>query len=256
MRPVESEPVIVCDDLSLVWGRGPRVVEGVTFTVQRGAMTAVVGPAGAGKSSLLAVLSGRQRRPLAVDGGDAVVAGVGIRRLGRRRSRLQAYAGYVGQRSADRLDPRLTAAEIIAEPVLSRDRRVNRRALEFRVATLLDELMLPLGTAQRAAHEISAGMRQRVLLARALVLEPRVLIADEPLAALDTQMRHVVRDAIARRRDRWGMAALLAASDPAVADEFGAQRLVLVDGRVLGQDRAEGLVWTPDASVDHRVGTG
>ncbi|MFT4229025.1 MAG: ATP-binding cassette domain-containing protein [Microbacterium sp.] len=253
------DAAVVCSDLSVSWsGSGharDRVIEGVDLTLPRGAAAVVMGPTGSGKSSLLAVLSGRAVYPLSVAGGDAVVEGIRVRRPGRARRMLLAYVGYLAQGASTHLDARMTVGEIIAEPITSRDRRVNARALAVRTAALLDEVELPLGAAVKFPYELSAGMRQRVALARSLVLEPRLLVADEPLANLDIEVRHVVLDAIVRRRAEYGMAALVATNDPQLPGELGARRLVLQQGHVVAQDGSSGLIWTPSSEADHRLVT-
>ena len=90
-------------------------------------------------------------------------------------------------------------------------------------------------------------MRQRVAIARSFVLEPRVLIADEPLANLDLEVRHVVFDAITRRRRDQGMAALLVSNDAAFARELGAETLMIREGHVVARGSGADLLWTPGA---------
>jgi len=257
-RQRESDVAITCSDLSLVWsttgqGATARVIEGVGFTLPRGGAVAVMGPTGSGKSSLLAVMSGRADYTLRVHGGDATVEGISVRRPGRGRRLQIAYTGYLAQGAGAGLDARMTVGELIGEPITIRDRKVNQRALAVRVAALLDEVELPLGAAERFPYELSAGMRQRVALARALVLQPRILIADEPHANLDIEVRHVVRDAILRRRAEYGMAALIATNDTTLPAELDARRIVLHQGHVVAEDGASGLLWTPSAEADHRL---
>lgn len=242
----EADVSVRCDDLSIARGRhGPRVVDGVTFTLGRGGALAVMGPAGAGKSSLAAVLAGADTDARIV-GGSAHIEGIPARARGRRRRVLRYVTGWLGQGVGADLPPRLTVSEIIAEPITSRDRRVNRRALAIRVAGLLDELQLPLGAAAKYPYELSAGMRQRVALARALVLEPRLLVGDDPFANLDPEVRLTVRDALQRRRRESGMSLLLVTNEEDVVRHFAAGVVVLRGGHTVGYGRGlDDVLWTP-----------
>ncbi|GAA4765256.1 ATP-binding cassette domain-containing protein [Microbacterium gilvum] len=228
-------------------GQSVRAVDGVTATVATGGTLCVAGPTGSGKSSLAAALAGERDRSIAVSGGDAFVTGIPVRRPGRAHRVLTYRTGYVPQGGGATLPSRLTVAEVITEPITSRDRRVNQRALNVRVAALLDEMHLPLGAAAKFPYELSAGMRQRVSFARALILDPRLLIADEPLANIGLEVRHVIFDAIRRRRAEWGMASLLVTNDASLARELDADRLVLRGGHVVAAGDAEALAWTPGA---------
>lgn len=123
----------------------------------------------------------------------------------------------------------------------------------MRVATLLDELLLPLGAAGKYPYELSAGMRQRVAFARSLVLDPRVLIADEPFANLDVEVRRAARDAILRRQAR-GMSTLVVTNDKDVIADLSADVLVLRGGHMIAYGRGTNdLLWTPSSSTDHRL---
>lgn len=258
-RRRDADVAIRCTDLSIT--RAParhrgiiRVVDGVGFELPRAATLAVMGATGSGKSSLATVLAGVHEPGLAIVGGSAEVEGVPVRRPGRAHRAHLYYTGHLAQGDGSRLASRMTVAEVIAEPITSRDRGVNARALAVRVATLLDELQLPLGAAPKYPYELSAGMRQRVALARALVLEPRVLIADEPFSNLDVGTRRAARDAILRRRDEQSMATLVVTNEPEVATDLDAAVLVLQAGHAVAYGSRPGdLLWTPSAEADRKL---
>ncbi|MEU1970464.1 ATP-binding cassette domain-containing protein [Microbacterium sp. NPDC019599] len=251
-----ADVAIRATDLSILRasrGGDVRVVDGVSFTLPHGAVLAVMGPTGAGKSSLATVLAGSEETGLAVVGGEAWVEGISVRHPGRARRELTYFTGFLAQRAGADLPARMTVGEVIGAPITSRDRRVNQRALAVRIAALLDELMLPLGAAPKYPYELSAGMRQRVALARALVLEPRVLVADDPFANLDVEVRRAARDAILRRRAR-GMSTLIVTNEAEVARELDADVLILRAGHTVAYGRGtDHLLWTPSAQADPRL---
>ncbi len=257
-RARDADVAIRCTDLSIAratrGGVDARVVDGVSFVLEHGGTLAIMGPTGAGKSSLAAVLAGSDEPGLAVVGGSADVEGVPVRRPGRGH-RVHTYVtGYLAQSAGKLLPARLTVAEVVGGPITSRDRRVNQRALAMRVATLLDELMLPLGAAARYPYELSAGMRQRVAFARALVLEPRLFVADDPFANMDVEVRRAARDAILRRRAERGMSTVVVTNEADVARDLSADVLVMRGGHVVALGHGtDDLLWTPSGDADHRL---
>jgi peptide/nickel transport system ATP-binding protein len=185
-------PVYEVRDLTRTFGSGHRAVravDGVSFDVPEGGRLGIVGESGSGKSTLIRMLaaletptSGRllfQGRP---------VAGQSESQLGFLRSAVQ----LVFQDPRSSLDPRMRVGQIITEPLRSRLLR-GREDVPFdrsqRLAEVLEAVGLPLEAARRYPHEFSGGQRQRIAIARALAPRPQVLIADEPVSALDVSVR-------------------------------------------------------------------
>jgi peptide/nickel transport system ATP-binding protein len=167
--------------------RGVHALRGVSFDVEAGQRFGVVGESGSGKSTLVRLLAALDR-PTA---GTVSFQGRRIddqpeRRLGFLRSELQ----IVFQDPMGSLDPRMRIRDIVSEPLGRRDPK--------RVAELLGAVGLPADAALRYPHQFSGGQRQRISIARALAPSPRVLIADEPVSALDVSVRAQILDLLAR----------------------------------------------------------
>jgi len=237
---------VVTDDLSLEYPARSghpalRAVDGVTLSIAPGEILAVLGESGSGKSTLalaVAGLVGSERpaegRPRIV-GGAARVFGVDLLRSSpRRRERLSGAVGYLAQDDGERLSPDLTVGETIAQPIYQRDRRFDRTEAGRLVADLIDAVHLPLGTMLKQTWELSAGQRQRVALARSLVLEPRLLVADEPARGVDVLVRQAVLDVIRNlHRDRQ-FSALVVTSSVSEARAITDRVAVMRGGRLVG----------------------
>jgi len=216
-------------------------VHGLTLQIKPGEVLGLLGESGSGKSTLASVLSGAafvpglgNARPI-ITGGEATVLGFRMRRIGRRKlARLTFGVGLLEQNAADTLPPTMTVAEIVAEPVLERDRRYNRKALDARVATMVDAVRLPLAVLPRYPYELSNGQRQRVALARALVFGPSLLIADEPTAGVDVTVRDAVIDLIGELQRERSFSALVISSDLTVLRRVANRIGVLYQGVLVG----------------------
>jgi ABC-type glutathione transport system ATPase component len=240
MRGVAHGYPIVLSDLTLEYpphGASPAHValHGLTLTIAPGEVLGLLGSAGSGKSTLAKVLAGIAFDPRQSDvvpvitGGEATVLGHRLRGFPRRKlPEYRFHVGYLPQDAAATLPADRTVAEIVGEPILERDRRYNRHALETRVATLIDGVRLPLGMLQKFPYELSGGQRQRVALARALVLGPSVLIADEPTAGIDLTVRDVVAQLITELREEHTFSALIISHDLPVLRRT-ADRIAVLD---------------------------
>jgi len=250
-------PVVEAHDLSIRYrARDVRsrfvAVAGVSFSLGEGEILGLVGESGSGKSTLAATLAlsgsghGRDAALPQIAGGSLRVFGTEVRRIrSRARDRLKLKVGYLAQDGAERLDARLTVAENIAEPIYSRDRRFSSREAGLAVATLVDSVRLPLGLMTRYPYELSSGQRQRVALARSLILEPRLLIADEPTRGVDVTVRSSVLDVLRDLRAERGFSAIVVSSDLGVIDYVSEQVMVLNRGTVVGLGPINGVLSDP-----------
>ena len=242
----EAVPPIQTSDLTIEYpphGASPAfvAVHGFTLRIAPGEVVGLLGESGSGKSTLARVLSGDAFVSDAIGiraqitGGEATVLGFGLRRISKRKlARLTFGVGLLAQDAADTLSSTMTVAEIVAEPVLERDRRFNRRALGAQVATMIDAVRLPLAVLGQYPYELSSGQRQRVALARALVFGPELLIADEPTAGVDVMVRDAVVDLIRELQQERSFSALVISSDLAVLQRVANRIGVMHQGVLVG----------------------
>ncbi|MBM9462285.1 ABC transporter ATP-binding protein [Aeromicrobium sp. YIM 150415] len=213
------------------WGRpGFLAVQDVSLTIGHGRMLGLVGESGSGKSTI-----GRAIVGLApIEAGTVRING---RELDTSRSRQPAevrrqYA-MVFQDPASSLNPRVSIGESIAEPFVVHRRELSGRERRARVAELLEMVELPAEWESRFPHELSGGQRQRIGIARALALEPSLLIADEPTSALDVSVQAAVLRILQELQERLGFSCLFISHDLAVVELLADQVAVLQHGRLV-----------------------
>ncbi|MFZ4285057.1 dipeptide ABC transporter ATP-binding protein [Variovorax sp. HJSM1_2] len=215
-----------------VLGRVTRqvcAVEQVSFSLQPGETLALVGESGCGKST-----TGRSlARLVQFDAGDVQVAGRPIAPLqGRALQALRRDIQFIFQDPFASLDPRLTVGFAIMEPLLVHGVQKGPEA-EKRVAELLYRVGLPPEAAQRYPHEFSGGQRQRIAIARALALNPKVVVADEAVSALDVSIRAQIVNLMLDLQREFGIALLFISHDMAVVERISHRVAVMYLGQIV-----------------------
>jgi ABC-type dipeptide/oligopeptide/nickel transport system ATPase component len=225
-------------------------VNGLSFDIQPGEVLAVVGETGSGKSSLAKAVALQADLPDAdspkISGGSLEVIDTQLRGISRRkRDRLGLYVGYLRQEAGDFLEPRLTIGENVAEPIFSRDRHFNQEEAGEAVATLIDAVRLPLSTMNKYPHELSKGQRQRVAIARSMILEPKVLVADDPTAGIDVTVRAAILDIIVSLQRERGFSALVVTADLSEVRRISTRVAIMHRGVIVGIGDLEEVLADP-----------
>ncbi|MFT4294164.1 MAG: ABC transporter ATP-binding protein [Micropruina sp.] len=205
-----------------------KAVDRVSLEVGVGQALALVGESGSGKSTVIHEIAAL-RRPAS---GQIEVAGRQIGDLGRAETRaLRRAMQVVLQDPGSSLNPRLTVAQIVAEPL--RVHRATHTERVARVREVLAAVELPVGYLDRRPGQLSGGQRQRVAIARALSVAPRLLLLDEPVSALDAQLRVDMMELLDRLRRELGLAYLMTAHDLPLALAFTDRAAVMSQGRIV-----------------------
>ncbi|EFL10348.1 MULTISPECIES: ABC transporter ATP-binding protein [Actinomycetes] len=235
------KPVLALSNVVVEYG-GRQVVNDVSLSVSPGEIVGLVGESGSGKTTLgncaLGLVTPKS-------GSVEVLGGPLPKGTGRSARAVRRQIGAVFQDPASSLDPRMTVAQTVAEPLVVHT-SAGRGERQRRVRELVDAVELPESVLGRYGHELSGGQRQRVSLARALVLGPKLLIADEPTSALDVSVQAAVLEVFRRLHREFGFGCLFVSHDLAVVDSLCDRVAVLRAGELVEEGPAETVLRTPE----------
>ena len=225
-----------------------RALHGIDLAIRPREVVAVVGASGSGKTTLGRVIA-RLLRP---SQGQLLFEGRPVDEArGEVWNEYRRHCQMVFQDPYSSLDPRMTVAQGIGEAL--RGCGLDRAAIRARVLDMLAEVGLESAHADRYPHELSGGQRQRIAIARAIVRRPRLVIADEPVSALDSTVRAQILDLFAELQNRHGFACLFISHDLAVVEQLANRVIVMDQGRIVEQGPRDRIFDDPAAPYTRRL---
>src|SRR5713101_1147871 len=230
-------------------GEELHALNGVSFTIFPGTTLAVVGESGSGKSTLascLACLEAPTAGKIWFEGKDIVK----FRERARRQVRPQIQ--LIFQDPASSLNPRWSVFEILIEPLVLQG-KYTREEIKQRAGSLLERVGLSPDIVGRLPTELSGGQRQRLAIARALALEPKLLILDEALSALDCSVQAQIANLLVELQSSLGMTYLFITHDLAMAAHLADEIAVMNRGRIVEQGPAEEVLKQPQCEITRQL---
>ena len=247
-------PALLLENVDITYpkqGRRPafRAAEAINLRIEPGEVVGLVGESGSGKTTI-----GRAAVALMpVSAGTITVCGVDITHASVKELKpFRKTVGIVFQDPGSSLNPRLPVGESIGEPIYLHE-GLRGEALSKRVEDLLDSVELPTSYRNRYPHELSGGQKQRIGVARALALNPKLLVADEPTSALDVSVQARVLKLFRDLQERYGFACLFISHDLAVVEMVSSRIAVMTHGRLVEVGPTSDIVTYPQHPYTQRL---
>jgi peptide/nickel transport system ATP-binding protein len=244
------DPVLTVKDLRVYFHtkRGPvKAVDGVSLEVRPAERLGLVGESGSGKSTTGLAILRMIKPPGKIESGEIRLAGTDVMALSEaqlRQTRLASIA-LVAQGAMNSLNPVMRVGDQIVDALQDHGVQGSAKELSGRVGALFEMVGLPRGTANKFPHELSGGMKQRVCIALAISLRPRVIIADEPTSALDVVVQRQVMDTLGSVQSDLGAAVILIGHDMGLMAQFVDRLGVMYAGELVEVSPIEDIYEQP-----------
>ena len=254
-----SSPVLVINDLKVAYHMPQRVIQavnGVSVTVERGERFGLVGESGSGKSTIAMAILRLIKPPGKIEGGEILLydgepsrgdTPINLLALGEermRRLRLGSIA-LIAQGAMNSLNPVVRVRAQFLDALRDHGVRLSRKEQRTRVDELLDSVGLPARVAHMYPHELSGGMKQRVVIAIAISLRPQLIIADEPTSALDVIVQKQVIETLCRVQERLGAGVLMVGHDMGLMAQTVHRLGVMYDGKLVETGTVQDIFHRP-----------
>ena len=230
-----------------------QVVDGVQFELGRGETLALLGGSGCGKTTVAKTLLRLLDGVAVVDGEVSLLGQDLLAARGKTLMQMRANLQIVFQDPFASLDPRMRVGEILEEGVAALLPDLDKHAREARALKLLSRVGLPQDASKRYPHEFSGGQRQRIAIARALAVEPKVLILDEPTSALDVSVQAQILDLLRDLQRETGMAYLFITHNFGVVEYFADRIAIMDEGQLVEMGSAPDVLMSPKHPVTRRL---
>lgn len=219
-----------------------HAVDDINFTIERGKTLGLVGESGCGKSTTGRVIL----RLIEPTDGEVIFEGKDVTKLSKREMRhMRKDMQIIFQDPFSSLDPKKTVSQIIAEPIKENKILSGKHAIEDRVLELMDTVGLAERYINTYPHELDGGRRQRIGIARALAMEPKLIICDEPVSALDVSIQAQILNLLKELQEKLGLTYIFITHDLSVVNHFSDDIAVMYLGQIVEKAPAEELFENP-----------